>query len=101
MMRSSPPTASPRPMLLGAQMPLAKVHAMSTRPSALATEDDGEEWSDLAGLRRCLDALAQDSLQLVELVYVVNHWTWKGVVPLQHHGLIFKVADGTHLSLDF
>ena len=61
--------------------------------------------NDLEGLVQFLTMVRQDNLRLGEVTYVINGFTFGGIIPLTHHGLIFKITGprtlGMFLTLDF
>jgi len=99
---SSALSRSPAPTLLTATAPMKRHTAVpQERLSVLDSKDDGEERTDQTGLLEFLDALKQDGASFTELIYVINHWSLKGIIPLKHHGFIMTDSNGAYLSLDF
>jgi len=62
---------------------------------------EGSVFGDLEGLLEYLRELKTDGQVFTEVVYVVNDWTFGGIIPLQHHGFVMKSSDARYLSLDF
>lgn len=60
-----------------------------------------EERCDLEGLFEFFDELESDNVKLVETTYIVNKWSWGGIIPFTHHGFCFKTSEGDYFSLDF
>jgi len=63
--------------------------------------ENGEENNDLEGLVKFLEELANDSSRLIQVTYVVNRWALGGIIPMTHHGFVFKTSCGDYFSLDF
>lgn len=60
-----------------------------------------EAHCDLEGLCAVLDQLSAQGAVLNECTYVVNNWAFGGLIPLEHHGFIFKTSTNVYLTLDF
>lgn len=67
--------------------------------------DESVEYSepraDLDGLLEYLEELTSFGKRFTEVTYVVNSWTFGGVIPLWHHGFVLQAEDHGFLTLDF
>lgn len=67
--------------------------------------DESVEYSepraDLDGLVEYLEEMTSLGKRFTEVTYVVNSWTFGGIIPLWHHGFVLQVEDNDFLTLDF
>jgi len=63
------------------------------------SDDEGRTACDnLVGLLQYLDELQSRKARIIQVTHVVNRWIIDGVVlPMKHHGLVFKVGPSTYL----
>merc|ERR1719270_1608290 len=60
-----------------------------------------EPSADLDALLKFLDDLIKVNARLTEVTYIVNSWKLGGLIPLKHHGFVFKAEGHGFLTLDF
>jgi len=67
--------------------------------------DESVEYSepraDLDGLVEYFEGMTSLGKRFTEATYVVNSWTFGGVIPLWHHGFVLQAEDHGFLTLDF
>merc|ERR1719480_357997 len=73
-------------------------HSMCRRQRMPAMD---EESTDLKGLVAYLSCLQQSQVRILEGVHVVNDWMLAGMIPLKHHGFMFRTSENRFLTLDF
>jgi hypothetical protein len=63
------------------------------------SDDEGRTaCENLAGLLQYLDGLQSRRARITEVTHVVNNWIIDGVVlPMKHHGVVFKVGASSFL----
>jgi hypothetical protein len=62
---------------------------------------DEEERNDLEGLVQLLTGFRKQGIRLAEVTYVVNRFTLWSLIPMTHHGFIFRTTKGDFFTLDF
>lgn len=66
-----------------------------------SVEEEEEARNDLEGLVQFLTELRQRGARLSAVTYVINKWSLGGIIPMTHHGFIFKTSRGDFFTLDF
>lgn len=78
---------------------------LSTEYASSAGQMEEVEYSepsaDLGALMSFLDELILHGARLTEVTYIVNNWKLGGIIPLKHHGFVFKAEGHGFLTLDF
>lgn len=103
-----PASRAPKPLRATALPPQEpEIHSVpSPPPSPLRARnmlEEGES-TDLPRLLQYFRFLTNCRARFDEVTYVVNHWLFGGIVPMKHHGFIFKSSNRCvppYLSLDF
>lgn len=64
---------------------------------------EDEARNDMEGLVQLLTQYRHMNARLREVTYVVNRWALAGLIPMTHHGFIFKTSGNTnpYFTLDF
>merc|ERR1740121_3397302 len=60
-----------------------------------------EPSADLDELLKFFDGLIAANSRFTEVTYIVNNWKLVGLIPLKHHGFVFKAEGHGFLTLDF
>jgi len=63
--------------------------------------EQDEARTDLEGLVKLLTELRTHGIGLREVTYCINSWNWQGIIPMKHHGFVFRTSRGDFFTLDF
>lgn len=66
-----------------------------------AVQEEAMDSMDVGKLVEYLESLEEQEQKIVEIVYIVNNWKFGGILPMQHHGFIFKVTEDEFFTVDF
>jgi len=55
----------------------------------------------MEGLVQLLTQYRHQNARLREVTYVINRWALGGLIPMTHHGFIFKTSANMYFTLDF
>jgi len=68
---------------------------------AQSSAEEDEARNDLEGLVQLLTDLRDYGIRLREVTYVINRWALGGIIPMTHHGFVFRTSRGDFFTLDF
>jgi len=88
----------------GSEAPLLPAIAIDGAAGGGAGDESveySEPRADLDGLVEYLEDMTSLGKRFTEATYVVNSWTFGGVIPLWHHGFVLLAEDHGFLTLDF
>lgn len=84
----------------GIQQPSTQKSVLQDMPAEEEDSDDEgrDACEDIAGLVKYLDNLDKTAVRITEVAHVVNKWRLHGiVVPMKHHGVIFRTSAMEYL----
>lgn len=65
-------------------------------------EPEDEARNDIEGLVQFFTDLRQKGVRVRTVTYVINRWSLGGIIPMTHHGFIFKTSrQDDYFTLDF
>lgn len=62
--------------------------------STTSVAEEDEARNDMEGLVQLMTQLRQEGIRLREVTYVINRWSLGGIIPMTHHGFIFRTSRG-------
>jgi len=62
--------------------------------STTSVPEEDEARNDMEGLVQLMTQLREEGVRLREVTYVINRWSLGGIIPMTHHGFIFRTSRG-------